>query len=281
MILFVLCESLYILIMSDNQVETKYKIKKNKSVSKKHVCGTCGKSFTRKTFYDKHIIGCENIYKSEYRRECDKEERDCLPSQMQLYRMLLDLTSKYETLNAEVQTLRNYVERTKKKINIIDWLNTNCDDCELFDSWLKKIDVDEQQLQNTFKLGYVDGVYLVLQQYLPLNNTEHHAIKCFDQKKGLFFCRTEEGWIMMSEILITQLIRQVNHKLMSQFLIWKNEHKDEIDNNDRFYDKYVDYMKLVLGGNMTKEQSYKKLKSKLYNYLKCDLKNIIQYEFIF
>ena len=266
--------------MSENQLEVKYKIKRQTSC-KKHICGTCGKSFTRKGFYEKHIIVCENIHKSDYKRECEQEERECLPSQMQLYRMLLDLTSKYERLDSEVNTLRKYVERTRKKINILDWLNTNCDKSELFDNWLKKIDVNEEQLQNTFKLGYVDGVYLILQQYLPLNNVEHHAIKCFDQKKGLFFCKSTQEWIMMDEILITNLVRTVNHKLMTQFTIWKNRNKELIDNNDRFYDKYVDYMKIVLGGNMTKEQSYKKLKSKLYNYLKCDLKNIIQYEFIF
>lgn len=266
--------------MSCHQEKIKLKIKKPKS-AKKHICGTCGKSFTRKTFYEKHIIGCESIHKSDYKRECEKEERDCLPSQMQLYRMLLDLTCKYESLDNEIQTLRKYVERTRKKINIIDWLNDNCNKGEFYDEWLNKIDVNEEQLKNTFKLGYVDGVYLILQQYLPLNNIECHSIKCFDQKKGLFFCRKSEEWCMMDEMLITNLVRTINHKLMCQFTKWKNENKESIDNNDRFYDKYVDYMKIILGGNMTKEQSYKKIKNNLYNYLKCDLKNIIQYEFIF
>ena len=37
---------------------------------------------------------------------------------------------------------------------------------------------------------------------------------------------------------------------------------------------------IILGENISQEQSFKKLKNKLYNYLN-DLKNIIQYEFVF
>lgn len=258
-----------------------FKIKKPKTNTHKHLCGTCGKSFTRKGFYEKHIIACENIHKSQYKQECEKEERESMPSQMELYRMLLDLTGKYEKLNDEVDVLRKYVERTKKKINILEWLDINCTKSILFDEWTKNIEVSEEQLQNTFKLGYVDGIYLILQQQLPITDIESHPIKCFDQKRGLFFSKSEDGWIMMDEKDITNVVRVVNHKLMSSFNSWKKKNQERIDKDDKFYDKYVDYMKIVFGGNMTKEQSYKKLKSKLYNYLKCDLKNIIQYEFIF
>ena len=265
-----------------NEVDVKtFKIKKSKKMNTKNMCGTCGKSFTRKKFYENHIIVCEQAHKSKYKIDCDKEERESMPSQMELYRMLLDLTGKYEKLDSEVQVLRKYVERTKKKINILEWLDINCEKSGLYESWKNTLKVSEEQLRNTFKLGYVDGVYLFLQQNLPLTSIEKHPIKCFDQKRGLFFCKTKDGWIMMDESDITKLIRVVNNKLMESFGIWRRQNKEQIDSDDRFHDKYVDYMRIVLGGNTSKEQSYKKLKSKLYNYLKCDLKNIIQYEFIF
>ena len=68
---------------------------------------------------------------------------------------------------------------------------------------------------------------------------------------------------------------------MKKFLEWKEKNNDRIQNDDRFHDTYIDYMRIVLGGGLTKEQCYKRLANKMYHYLKCDLKNIIDYEFVF
>jgi len=263
--------------------KTTYVLKKPKKIILKdeNRCGYCRKSFTRKNFYNKHVVLCESLHKSKYKSNCDAEEKLSLPSQMDLYKIVLDLTEKYDKLNNEMKTLRNYVERTKKKINILEWLNENYKNIDLFDNWIKTIKISDSQLENTFKFGYIDGVYLILQHNFPLNNVEKHPIKSFDQKRNIFFSNTAEGWIMMEETNVMNIIRNINCKLMIKFSEWKKEHEEQIENNDRFYDKYVDYMKIILGGNLTKEQSYKKIKHKLYDYLKCDLKNIIQYEFIF
>ena len=255
--------------------------KKNNILAQKHVCGTCGKSFTRKKFYDKHIIACESLRRSQYKEECKREEHESLPSQMELYRMLLDLSEKHEKLNNEVQVLRNYVERTKKKINIIEHLNTNHTDVILFDVWLKKLAINDGQLDYMFEHGYVDGIDLYLQQNLPFIDVNSHPIRCFDQKRGVFYCMTKEGWIIMDQTAIVKCIRIINSKFMKKYSIWRNEHKEKIDNNDRFFEKSVDYLKIVSGGNISEDKSVQKLKNKLYYYLKRDLKNIVEYEFVF
>lgn len=269
--------------MNETTPILRIKVRKSKNtIIQKHVCGTCGKSFMRKKFYDKHIIACESSRISQYKEECKREERESMPSQMELYRMFLDLSEKHEKLNNEVQVLRNYVERTKKKINIIGYLNNNHPDVILFDKWIQNLAFDDDQLNNMFKHGYVDGVYLFLQQNLPITDVNSHPIKCFDQKRGIFYCMTKDGWITMNEKDITiKCLRIVNARLMKKFSMWRKEHKEKIDKDHRFYEKSVDYQRIVFGGNIPQEQSFKKLKIKLYNYLKCDLKNIIQYEFVF
>ena len=259
--------------MNDNRIKIK--------VKKKHKCGTCGKFFTKTGFYKKHIISCENLQKTKYQKDIFVEETQCLPSQKDMYKLLLDLTQKYETLNNEVQTLRKYVERTKKKINILDWLKDNCKQPLDFNEWIQSIEISDEQLENVFKYGYIDGMYLIIQKNLDMNTIENHPIKCFDQKKNIFYNYYDQSWKIMDQTDVTTFIREFNHKIMAKFLQWKQKHNEKIENNDRFYDTYIDYMKIVLGGNKTKEQSYKIITNKIYNYLKCDLKNIIQYEFVF
>ena len=80
---------------------------------------------------------------------------------------------------------------------------------------------------------------------------------------------------------LVDLIRHLNNKFMKRLVEWKNKHNERIQKDDRFHDKYVDYMRIVLGGGLTKEQCNKRLINKMYNYMKCDLKNILQYEFVF
>ena len=43
--------------------------------------------------------------------------------------------------------------------------------------------------------------------------------------------------------------------------------------------KYLEYVKKVMGGNMTIEKIQKSIHKKLYNYLKKNLQNIVEYEF--
>tara|TARA_B100001063_G_C16729126_1_gene538192 strand:- start:443 stop:1225 length:783 start_codon:yes stop_codon:yes gene_type:complete len=253
-----------------------YKIKR-----KNHVCGTCGKSFTRKRFYQQHIIACETLHRSQYKEICEKEERDSMPSQMDLYRMNLILMERLEIVEHKLEALTKSNERKKKKINIIEHLNNKHTDVILYDIWLQNLAFDLNQLKYTFKYKLVDGMYFFLQQNLPIHDNVSHPIKCFDQKRGIFFCMTEEGWIIMNDKDIIKCLRIVQSRLHMRFCAWKKEHKTQYDNDIRFSKKIDEYQGILLGGNMEEKQWINRVKNKLYNYLKCDLKETVEYDFVF
>ena len=194
---------------------------------------------------------------------------------------LKQVEHKLEQAEHKLEKYKKYVDKEKKKINIIEHLNTNHTDVILFDVWLKKLAINDDQLDYMFEHGYVDGIDLYLQQNLPFTDVNSHPIRCFDQKRGIFYYMTKKGWIIMDQTAIVECIRIINSKFMRKYSIWRNEHKEKIDNNDRFFEKSVDYLKIVSGGNISEDKSVQKLKNKLYYYLKRDLKNIVQYEFVF
>lgn len=251
--------------------------------SKLFSCGNCGKTFHRKGFHKQHILLCENLsrVRTRYKDKIIDEEKACIPTNNQMYILLLELNEKYEKLNNEVKILRKYVEKTKKKINIFDWLNEKCMNCIDFNDWIKTIHVNDFQLENTFKNGFIDGIFYVIQQNLDIKNIDMHPIKCFDIKKKVFYIFSDKKWNIMSEKELNSFIRNINHKIIEKFLLWKNDNNELIQNDDNFHDKYVKCMNIVLGGNKSKEYSYNIIINKLYNYLKSDLKNIIHYDFIF
>ena len=262
-----------------NESISKYKIKVKKQ--KKNICGTCGKSFIRKKSYQDHIIACEISHMSQYKEECKGEEDESMFSPMEQNRIILYLARKVKNLEHKVDALTKYVERKKKKINIIDHLNDKYSDVKLYDFWLKNLTFDTNQLNYTFKHGLIDGIYSFLEINLPIDDNVSHPIKCFDQKHGKFYCMAEKGWIMMDNKDIINCLRNVRSKLIMRFLAWKEEHKELYDKDYRFQDKCNEYQFLVLGGKMEEEVWIKRIKNKLYNYLKCDLKEIVECEFVF
>ena len=78
---------------------------------------------------DKHFVLCAIIHKAKHKdknkdRETEEINED-LPSQKQMYKMILELALKYNKLEEKVELMSKWVDKKKKKINILDWLNTS------------------------------------------------------------------------------------------------------------------------------------------------------------
>jgi len=92
-------------------------------------CEYCGKEYKRRINLDKHFILCEIIYKAKKKdRRIDKETEETneeMPTQKQMYKMILELALKYNKLEEKMELMSKWVDKTKKKINVLDWLNSS------------------------------------------------------------------------------------------------------------------------------------------------------------
>tara|TARA_Y100000780_G_C13694897_1_gene421144 strand:+ start:6054 stop:6695 length:642 start_codon:yes stop_codon:yes gene_type:complete len=209
------------------------------------------------------------------------DEESHIPSQTQMFYLVRNLIDKCNKLEHKVDQLQKYANITKKQINALDWLNENITLSLSFKSWIDSIDINQENLISIFKLGYIEGVYQILETYLPIDATVKHPIKCFKQNSNTFFIYEENKWSRMNLNDFKYLTSKLSGKIIRAFNIWKTDNMEKIDNSDKMYDLYVDYMRIVLGENKSNEVIIQKLKSKMYTYLKCDLKNIVKYEFSF
>lgn len=254
---------------------------KNTNTNTKSLCKCCGRTFKRKTNYDTHILICEQLNDNKKMKMMMMDEEGYIPTQTELFYLVRNLVQKCETLETEVSKLRKYVDITKKQINAVDWLNNNITVSQSYDDWVKNITISQEELKNVFKFKYIEGIYQILECRLPVSDTEKHPIKCFNQKNNMFFIYNDNKWSIMTMEIFNDLANTLNARLIRAFYAWKAKHIDEIENDDRMYDKYTENMRIVLGENKTNAQIIQKLKAKLYTYLKCDLKNIVKYEFSF
>ena len=84
-------------------------------------CIYCGKSYKTKLVLDKHLVLCEVTHKSK--TQINNDDEFVLPSQKQLYQIILELSLKCNRLESKVADLSKYINRKIEKVNIIDYLN--------------------------------------------------------------------------------------------------------------------------------------------------------------
>ena len=251
----------------------------SKRAKRLYKCDHCLRYYSRKTYYDRHVLCCHVLSMSRKEANLEVEELRDTPNIRELYILVLELSYKYQKQQTELNSLRRYVEKTKKMLNIVDWLNDNCKGSIDFVKWLDTIKVSRLQLENVFKFDLIQGFMYIIQENLPLLE-DNLSIRCFDQKKGTFFISSDtDDWKTMSGIEFERMINSINTKIVLEFKAWQIENREKILAG-RFGDNYYQECVIkVLGGKSKMAVLQSKIKSKLYNYLKLNLKRIIQFEF--
>ena len=254
-----------------------------------YTCGICNRSYQRKNYYNRHILVCEIISKSVKERRLENEEQRDTPSVRILYEVILDLTSKITKMDLQIQKLTTFADQKKRKIDMLDWLNTNqvTDVCGSFEQLLLNIQVSSVHLEHLFQSDYTPTILHILQEHIPLDDgLKVQPIKAFMQKTNVLYVYNTDSekpatkkWLLMTETMLQTLIYFTDKKLLAEFIKWQNNNADKMK-DDNFAIKYATYVKKVMGGKLTREQIYSRVKIDLYNYLKVCVKNIVEYEFV-
>ena len=163
-------------------------------------CTYCGKGYKIGTNLTKHILLCELLNKSINRsinRSTNKsknqkiiiEDEEEIPSQKKLYHILLELGKKYidleEKYNNLEENLKNYnVKVHEKKINIIEWLNTNLKPEYIFEKIIDKIIIENSDIEILLNNTFNNTLHAIFSRNL---NNESDPNPIFAYIKKLFY----------------------------------------------------------------------------------------------
>ena len=256
-------------------------------------CDFCKRSYKRYSNFKKHAFVCEEINKSKYLRDKEDEIKDEIPSMRDMYVLLQTFIQKNVELEKKVEEMGTYINRIKRHINIIDWLNANATPSVDFDTWIDNFTTDMAMLEYIFNTNIVEGTTNAFIKNLPIEDHANHPIRCFKQKTRTFYRYCDGSWNTMSEHDVNVMLLKVSKKMDAQFTLWKEEHNNKIANDDNYYmNVYMRNVRIYLGGTPKdcistvsgKDRilmNKKRTKQALFDYLEQDLKNIVEYRFTF
>lgn len=253
-------------------------------------CHCCGKTYTRKTSYEKHVILCEVLYKTKREKKCEEEESTDIPNTKQLYNIIQELAIKYQAIEQKMNDMQKWVETKKRKLNVIQWLNANV----LIDSttgitiqnWIQTIQVNEEHIEILIEGNMFQTLSAILRHHLTKDKkaSKSTPFYCLTQKANLFYCYNDETtkWSHFSAEDFIIMLKRIHAKLVKALCEWHDKNIDRINSSDKMQILYNQTMIKLMSANFTHDaQIVSKIRTILYQELKTDMKNVIEYEFEF
>ena len=195
-------------------------------------CSFCGKSYVKKTNLNNHIILCELMHKSSKKITIDDDDE--LPSQKKMYQMILEIAKKLHGLDEKVDEINKWVIKKKKKINVIDWLNSNNTPEINFDNLSNKIIIIEDDIKSLFDNNFIDVLNQIFARSIYNISDSEYPIFAFVQKSNIFYIyeNEEAGWKELTREKLIQFLDRVYIKISRAFSEWKKNNKQNLEQDE-------------------------------------------------
>ena len=248
-------------------------------------CIHCGKSYKKRETLNKHVDLCELLHKSKKAGPLIIEDDEPIPSQRKMYQMLLELGQKYNKLEEKMEEMNKWVAKKKKKINVLEWLNTSIKPNIIFDNILDKIIVQPEDIEYLLHNSFYDTMNEVFSRNIYNYNETENPIFAFIQKQNIFYIYTTVDdtniWVELSKERYIKFLNKVHMKIFKAFCDWKQTKKDEIRTNDAFSILCDKTSLKILNVEFKQEACFAKARSAMYTRMKTDMKSLVEYEFEF
>ena len=163
----------------------------------------------------------------------------------------------------------NNTNSHNKTFNLNFYLNETCKDAINIDDFVKSIKVQLDDLENTGRVGYVNGISDIINNNLNSMNAHIRPIHCTDEKREVLYIKNEGQWVKECDTkpILTNAIKTIANKNIQTISEWKKLNPDCTDINSKKNNLYLKIVSNSMSG-ISKEECEK-------NYNKI-VKNIVK-----
>jgi hypothetical protein len=226
-----------------------------KNATSQYMCD-CGRIFSYHSGLWRHKKKCKENKENEELEKLVSEHNG--PTDKELMMMLIKDNSEMKKMMMEV--IKNGTHNTNnshnKTFNLQFFLNEQCKDAINITDFVNSIQLQLEDLEETGRLGYVDGISRVVIKNLDDMNTHKRPIHCSDSKREILYIKDNDQWIKENDNKDTmiKMIKQVANKNMKKIPEWVKAHPDCLDSDSKQNDKYLRIVSNSMSGSTEEEQ---------------------------
>jgi hypothetical protein len=234
-------------------------------------CPICNNSYDRESAYQKHFKLCKNTPRKS-------SQDEVLPSYSEVCYLLQQSLLKISALEKKLELHDIIINTKKKKVGVFEWLNTNIKPTLNYADWVKTIQVKKSQFEYLFDNSIVETVYHIVSSAISANQViPFYAFG----KTQTFYVYTSDTWLVAEVPSFTKLFKHVETLLWKWLTEWKTKNEVEILENQMMTEKYQKTVSKLTDISYTPNDVYNKMKTKIYNSIKMDIKSIVEEEIDF
>lgn len=237
----------------------------NDTNNTKFICN-CGKLYRDRSGLWKHKKLCYFIDKNDLEEkfvppqitpkliiELIKQNKELQQTLIDQNKTIMDLAQKTGNNNSN-----NNNNNNNKTFNLQVFLNETCKDAINLSDFVNQIQISINDLEETGKLGYAEGISKVFIKNLNDIDFSQRPLHCSDSKRETLYIKDENQWTKDSDdkAILTKAIKQVAHKNIKQISEWQKLNPEYSDPDSKQNDRYQKILFNSMSGS-SKEESDK------------------------
>ena len=260
-----------------------YKIQPEKHQT--FVCD-CGKKYKHRQSLYAHKKKCTHVYIEKDTSDTDSDTE--IPSQeleliddnnvdyknmfiqlmkqnQELQQTVVEQQKQYtETINEMIPKIGNTTNNTtnnNQQFNLQFFLNERCKDALNITDFMRSIELNMNDLVQTGKLGYVEGMSRIFVKALKDMDVTERPIHCTDIKRETVYIKDEDKWEKDDDekSKMRKTIRNIENKNLKMLPKWQEENPEHRNLESKKSNEFMELSITALGGQDDKEKSEKKI----------------------
>jgi hypothetical protein len=237
-----------------------------KTTTKIYYCN-CSKQYKSRSGLWNHLRSCENTKNPEKSGD-DINDKINDTKLLEVFASLMKQNQEFKELMLEenkelLKTIQDLIPKignnntTNNSFNLNVFLNETCKDALNMVDFVKSMNLQLVDLEETGKLGYSGGLSRIFINGLKELDINKRPIHCSDLKREVLYIKEDNVWEKDNEqrTKIKKAIREIEHKNIKQIPLFIKEHPNCIIGSNR---ENISYLKMVMqstGGNQSEEEN--------------------------
>jgi hypothetical protein len=167
-----------------------------------------------------------------------------------------------ETINEMIPKIgNNNTTNNNNQFNLQFFLNEQCKDALNITDFMRSIELNMNDLVQTGKLGYVEGMSRIFVKALKDMDVTERPIHCTDIKRETVYIKDEDKWEKDDDekSKMRKTIRNIENKNLKMLPKWQEENPEHRNLESKKSNEFMELSITALGGQDDKDKSEKKI----------------------